>query len=85
MGHDMDRESLEKQIELATAFWNEVARHIPDWGLAKERKVSPAELRRDYIHAHSLALAALARAGRDLLAQHPRDWKQKLNKLDSLD
>jgi DNA sulfur modification protein DndB len=78
-------EPLESRSELAAAFWNEVAKHIGDWGLAKERKVSAADLRRDYIHAHSLALAALARAGSDLLTKHPRDWKQRLAKLETLD
>ncbi len=62
-----------------------MAKHIADWVLAKERKVSAADLRRDYIHAHSLALAALARAGSDLLTKHPRDWKQRLAKLETLD
>src|SRR5262249_6409399 len=76
---------VETQIEAAAGFWNEVAKHITDWGLAKERKVSAADLRRDYIHAHTLALAALARAGTELLARHPRDWRQKLAKLDSID
>ncbi len=32
-----------------------------------------------------LALAGLARAGSELLAKHPRDWRQKLAKLDTLD
>jgi DNA sulfur modification protein DndB len=53
--------------------------------LARERKVSAADLRRDYIHAHTLALAARARAGCDLLAHHPRNGRQKLARLDSLD
>lgn len=78
-------QSLETKLELAAAYWNEVAKHINDWRLAKERKVSAADLRRDYIHAHTLALAALARAGTDLLTKHPRDWKQKLAKLETLD
>jgi DNA sulfur modification protein DndB len=30
-------------------------------------------------------MAGLARAGSDLHRQHPRDWKQKLARLDSLD
>jgi DNA sulfur modification protein DndB len=81
----MDGQPLDAQVEQAAAFWNEVAKHIRDWGLAKERKVSAADLRRDYIHAHTLALAALARAGADLLSQHPKDWKQRLAKLDTLD
>jgi DNA sulfur modification protein DndB len=80
-----DGQSLDAQVEQAAAFWNEVAKHIRDWGLAKERKVSAADLRRDYIHAHTLALAGLARAGADLLAQHPKDWRQRLAKLDTLD
>src|SRR5262249_57798721 len=58
---------LETRLDLAASFWNEVAKHIPDWGLAKERKVNAADLRRDYVHAHTLALVALARAGPALL------------------
>ena len=69
---------LETKLESAAAFWNEVAKHMADWRLAKERTVSAADLRRDYIHAHTLALAALARSGSQLLTQHPRDWRQKL-------
>jgi DNA sulfur modification protein DndB len=80
-----DDELSPAQLELAAAFWNEVARRIPDWGLARERKVSAAELRRDFIHAHTLGMAALARAGADLLRQHPRDWKQKLARIESVD
>jgi DNA sulfur modification protein DndB len=76
---------LDAKLELAAAFWNEVARHIADWGLARERKVSAADLRRDYIHAHTLALSGLARAGQTLLARHPTDWKQRLAALKSLD
>jgi DNA sulfur modification protein DndB len=78
-------ESFDTKVGVAGEFWSEVAKHVPDWGLAKERKVSAADLRRDYVHAHTLALAALARAGADLLSKHPRNWKQKLAKLDSLD
>ncbi len=76
---------LERRLDLASEFWNEIARLIPDWELAKQRKVSAAELRRDYVHAHSLALAALARVGNALIADHPKDWKKKLEALASLD
>jgi len=78
-------EPTEAKLALAAEFWNEVARHIPDWGLARERRVSAADLRRDYVHAHTLALAALGRAGCDLMREHPRDWKAKLARLRSLD
>ena len=78
-------EGFEARVELAAEFWNEVGKHMADWRLAKERKVSAADLRAGYVHAHTLALAALARAGIELLNKHPRDWKQKLARLDSLD
>jgi DNA sulfur modification protein DndB len=82
---DNEETPHEQRVEIAAAFWNEVARHVPDWTLAKERKVSAADLRRDYVHSHALALAAVARAGRDLLRLHPTDWKKRLAKLATLD
>src|SRR5690606_27840061 len=53
--------------------------------LAKERKVTAADLRRDYVHAHALALAALARVGNSLLHASPKSWKPKLVKLGAVD
>ncbi len=77
--------TVEKKIDLAAEFWTTVSGYIPEWQLAKERKASPAELRRDFIHAHTLALSALARVGNQLLAKNSRAWKSKLKKLDSID
>ena len=81
----LDLKSREEQASLATEYWTEVARHIPDWTLAKDRKISAADLRRDFIHAHALALAALARVGNALLTSHRKDWKGRLKPLDSID
>ena len=81
----LELKTREEQADLATEYWTEVARHIPDWGLAKDRKVSAADLRRDFIHSHALALAALARVGNALISKHPTDWKGRLKKLNSLD
>ncbi len=58
---------------------------MSDWQLAKERQISSADLRRDYIHSHTLALASLARVGNTLLTKHRRAWKGKLKKLETLD
>lgn len=78
--------SYDERLNSATEFWCEVASRIPDWQLAKDRKVSPADLRRDYVHAHTLALAAIARAGNALLAQcSPKEWKAALAKLETVD
>jgi DNA sulfur modification protein DndB len=66
---------------LAVEFWNEVAKNIGDWRLVREKKISAAEVRRDYIHAHGLALHALGRVGAALLAAEPKRWKERLKRL----
>lgn len=78
-------ESHEDRVRLAAEFWTEVGRSVPEWQMAGDRRVSPAELRREYIHAHALALAAIARAGNQLLREHPRKWKTVIKKLTTLD
>ena len=82
---DSTASTPEERIELASDYWIQVSQHIQDWQLARQRKVSAADLRRDYVHAHSLALAGLARAGNTLLRKHPNSWKTKLRKLETLD
>jgi DNA sulfur modification protein DndB len=73
------------RLSLAVQFWTEVSRLIPDWRRAKAREVSPADLRKSYVHAHAIALASLARAGRSLFQRRKRSWRQQLLPLRSLD
>jgi len=75
------------QVEerLAVEYWETLGNVIPEWRLAKERRVSAAELRRDYIHVHGVVLHALGCVGADLLAQYPEDWQERLGVLSTLD
>jgi len=82
---DRKNKSFDSKLSVAVEFWNEVAKRIPDWSRAIVGRASPAELRKNFIHAHGLALAALARAGRALLKRHPKTWQKKLGRLKSLD
>lgn len=77
--------TVEERVNRAAEFWIEVARYIPDWQAAKDRKLSAADLRRDFVHSHALALAGLARAGNSLLRMDSREWKQILKKLATVD
>jgi DNA sulfur modification protein DndB len=77
--------SYAERLATAASFWSEIAKQIPDWRRAKERAISSAELRKSYVHAHGIALAALGRVGKDLLANHPKDWKRWLRPLRALD
>lgn len=76
---------VDGKIELASEFWCEVAETIPDWELARKREVSAADLRSDFVHSHSLALAAIAKAGNALLHKYPKNWKTKLKPLGKID
>jgi DNA sulfur modification protein DndB len=73
------------QLNLATAFWEAVAELIPIWKRAQQQQVSTAELRKQFVHAHAIGLAALARAGKSLLEAYPSDWRDKLQRLSSVD
>ncbi len=74
-----------QEEKLAVAFWQAVGEQMPDWELAAEKKISCAELRRDYIHAHGIALQAIGIAGAALLAREPKSWQSKLRGLRTTD
>jgi DNA sulfur modification protein DndB len=77
-------DEIDKQKQLAIEFWNEVGANIDEWRMVKEKKISSAELRKDYINAHSIALAALGKAGNSLLSLYREDWKHRLRKLQNI-
>lgn len=74
-----------KEEQLAYDFWDTVSKYIPDWTLASQRKAIASELREEFIHAHGIALQALAIAGTSLIARHPANWQSALAKLQTID
>ena len=70
---------------LAFEFWETVTENMPDWLDAANRKISPSELRSDYVHAHGIALQALAIAGNTLIKHYPKAWKRQLEKTKKID
>jgi DNA sulfur modification protein DndB len=80
-----DDQVTEDDRTFAAEFWREVSQHIPEWLLASNRKVTTAELRREYVHAHGLALHALGLAGASLIKQDPKNWKMRLSAIEKID
>jgi len=78
-------DSAAKLVTTASDYWREVASCIPAWDSAANRQIAAAELRKGFVHAHGLALAALARVGRALLTKRPKTWKRQLATLKTLD
>ena len=50
-----------------------------------EKKVSPHDLRVDYVHSHTNMLNALGIMGHVLMTQYPDSWKSKLKGLQKID
>lgn len=74
-----------EERELAFSFWRSLAEHMPDWNAAVKKQVATSELRSDYVHAHGIALQALAIAGNSLVKSHPDNWQEKLSKISEID
>lgn len=74
-----------EQEKLSKEYWSEVSKYIPEWQLLMEKKVTSAELRRDFIHSHGIAIHALGIAGYYLVSKYPDDWKTHLRKLKKID
>ena len=74
--------SSEKQ-KLAIDFWTSVAKNIPEWNLLVQKKMSPYDLRKNYVHAHTNILYAIGMVGH-ILTKNP-NWKEKLKGLQKID
>jgi DNA sulfur modification protein DndB len=69
----------------AVEFWQEVIANMPDWTAAGRREVPTTDLRRETIHAHGIALEAIAIAGARAINEHPEGWKASLAGLGDID
>ena len=74
-----------EQQKMAVEFWEEISKNIPEWTLLIEKKVSPVELRSEYIHSFTNILNALGIVGSYLIRNYPDEWKAKLKGLQKID
>jgi DNA sulfur modification protein DndB len=80
-----DKNLTENKKRTVIDFWNAVAKNIPEWVLLIDKKVTPSEIRKDFVHANTNMLEAIAIAGNQLIEKHPNKWKQKLVGLQKID
>jgi len=70
-----------REKELAKAYWGALGEIIPEWQLIIRRETSAADLRRDYVHSHGVALHALGIVGQSLVEAFPNQWQNYLQPL----
>lgn len=75
----------QNERELAKIYWEQVSLQMPDWLRAKNKELSTAELRDNYIHAHGVLLQAMGLVGAELIIRKESDWKNTLNRLRNID
>jgi DNA sulfur modification protein DndB len=68
----------------ASEYWTVLGEIIPEWRLIIRREISAAELRRDYVHTHGVALHALGIVGQTLLDAYPNQWKNHVQALSQI-
>lgn len=73
------------ESQLAIEFWTKLGTIIPEWQWAAKREVSSSELRKNYVHVHSVMLHALGLAGHALVQTEPKKWPSLLEKLSTVD
>jgi len=63
----------------AVQFWDELAKHIPEWQLVKKSKMTAGEIRRDFVHSHGVLLQAFGRVGASLNAGKKTNYAPLVN------
>ena len=83
----VDQKSIEPEhaAQLALEFWELVASCLGEWGQVRRGDVTAGEVRLKFINTHGVVLQAIARAGRALIKQYPKQWQRKLGHLNELD
>ena len=76
---------LETGIGLARAYWEELARWLPEWELVRRGRMAAGDVRQDLIHSHGVVLHAFGRVGSALLRERAVDWRDAIPAIAEID
>ena len=85
LGKESIRRPNQIQKNIIHEFWKCITQHMPEWQLLINGKISPDDLRADYVNGHTNCLNSLGIVGRDTIKQYPNRWKKKLSALSGID
>lgn len=69
----------------AVRYWTKVGENMPDWRAAAAREINSGELRKEFVHAHGVALHALGRVGNALVDGTGEVYSEPLTRLSEID
>jgi len=85
LGIAKGKKITKQEKENIKEFWEEVTKNIPEWQLLLQNKVTPPELRKEFVHTHTNLLNVLGIVGRFVIEEYPDNWKEKLRGLKDID
>jgi DNA sulfur modification protein DndB len=77
--------NVEHAANVCIDFWEEIAKHIPEWALVRSSRITAGAIRRDFLHSHAIALQAFGIIGRDLIINDSANWKSRLAEIEKID
>ncbi|MGI5485415.1 DNA sulfur modification protein DndB [Microtetraspora malaysiensis] len=83
----LELKSSKEAEQLSWGFWQAVDDLIPDWREVRRKTLSAAEVRKQDLHTHGIALHAIGLLGNTLLRESldPEEWKPRLSPLRDVD
>ena len=84
VGISKSKKLSNEEKDLIKEFWHQISKNIPEWQLLLERKITPGELRKEFVHSNTNSLNALGIVGKTLVQEHPDDWQEKLRGLKNI-
>ena len=84
LGMPKGKKLSEEEEDFIKEFWAEVSKNIPEWQLLLEKKITPGEMRKEFVHSNTNSLNALGIVGRMLVKEHPENWKEKIRGLKNI-
>lgn len=73
------------KFQTAVAYWNAIAKLIPEWQKVKNDDLKASELRQEQLSTHTVVVRALGGLGRSVIEQYPKDWERRLAPLRKVD
>jgi len=81
---DKDLATTEEYIKFSIQFWDELGKHIKEWRLVKDLKITAGEIRPYYVHCHAIVLQALGTVGNKLTDYSRAEQKKRLKQLEKI-
>ena len=75
---------IDEATNISIQFWDELGKHIKEWVLVKDSKVTSGDIRQDFVHCHAIVLQALGSMGNKLLSLSKTEQKKRLKLLDKI-